>query len=117
MQRVHYAGDTLLTGNELSKALLEYAEALARSSDSATVDLPTRNDDGSIGRVNILIGPASQIISVAEASAFDEIVDEALVELLKQKSALLGPSRAVVGDVDDSTAKSAEDLELPREMN
>ena len=79
MDRIHYAGDSILTGSTIAHALLDYAQALAQVGASATVDVPTLNDDGSFGRSEILIGPASQLIASAEDSGYDDVVDEELV--------------------------------------
>jgi hypothetical protein len=92
MDRIHYAGNSILTGSAIAAALLEYAEALARVGTSATVDIPTREEDGSIGRSKLLVGPASQLISDAEESTDDEIVDDELVAYFTRESARLrGP--------------------------
>jgi len=79
MDRIHYAGDSILTGTSIARALLDYAQALAQVGASATVDVPTLNDDGSMGRSEILIGPSSQLIASAEDSGYDDVTDEELV--------------------------------------
>lgn len=79
MDRIHYAGDSVLTGTAIARALLAYAEALAKSGSSATVDIPVRLQDGTRSRSNFLIGPASQLVSDTEPNEQDEIVDEDLV--------------------------------------
>jgi hypothetical protein len=92
MDRIHYAGDSILTGSAIAKALLEYAEALAKVGASATVDIPTREDDGSIGRSKLLIGPSSQLISDAEENPFEEVVDDDIVAYFDREAARLrGP--------------------------
>ena len=89
MDRIHYAGDSILTGSAIARALLEYAQALAKVGTSATVDIPTRESDGSLGRSSLLVGPASQLIADAEESAYDEIVDDELVAHFEQETAKL----------------------------
>jgi hypothetical protein len=86
MDRIHYAGDSVLTGTAIAEALLEYAEALAKVDASATVDIPTRLEDGSAGRTKFLIGPASQLASDMEPSDYEEIVDDELVAQFRQKT-------------------------------
>lgn len=91
MERIHYAGGSVLTGSAIARALLEYAGALASSEESATVDIPCRHDDGSLGRANFLIGPASQLVSETEETDLDELVDPDLVATFeKETAALLG---------------------------
>jgi hypothetical protein len=101
MDRIHYAGNSVLTGSRIAKSLLEYAEVLAKAGTSATVDIPTREEDGSLGRSKLLVGPASQLIADAEESEFDEIVDDELVAYFDREAARLsgdgGPAQAVGG--------------------
>jgi hypothetical protein len=89
MDRIHYAGDSVLTGTRIAQALLEYGQALAKTGASATVDIPTREDDGSLGRSRLLIGPASQLIADAEESDHDEIVDDEVVAYFERETAKL----------------------------
>lgn len=89
MDRIHYAGDSVLTGTKIAQTLLEYAQALAKNGASATVEIPTREPDGSIGRSKLLIGPASQLIADAEESPDDEIVDDELVAHFERETAKL----------------------------
>lgn len=107
MERIHYADDSLLTGTDIAQSLLRYASALARKGSSATVDIPIRREDGSVGHASFLLGPASQMVSEDEVSPFDEIVDQHLVDLFDTESAKLAnpqaraadqPSAAEVGD-------------------
>ncbi len=75
MRKIVYAGGTFYTGNDVAEALLEYAGALARSSTAATVVIPGRTPDGAVGEVEVLIGPASQLIS-------EPVPDEDLLEIV-----------------------------------
>lgn len=79
MHRIHYAGDSFLTGSDIARALLEYAQVLASVGQAATVEIPTLSDDGTPGRSIILIGPSSQVIAGTEDSAHPEILDPDLV--------------------------------------
>ncbi len=84
MHRIHHAGDSVLTGSAIARALIEYAEMLAKAATATTLDIPTREPDGSIGSTTMLVGPASQLIADAEHSEYEELVDEALVERLRR---------------------------------
>ncbi len=79
MHRIHYAGTSILTGSAIAIALVDYAQALAEVGSSATVDVPTLHDDGTPGRSDILVGPASQLMADDEDSTYDEVADEQLV--------------------------------------
>lgn len=86
MDRIYYAGDSLLTGSDIARALLDYAQALAQVGAAATVDIPTVTAAGQPGRAEILVGPASQLLSSAEEVSVEEVVDADLVADLQEKS-------------------------------
>jgi hypothetical protein len=83
MERIHYAGDVVFTGTDISRALLSYARALAQDGSSATVEIPIYHEDGSHGTAEFLIGPASQVIADSIDSEWEELVDTKLVEELR----------------------------------
>ncbi|GAA1962272.1 hypothetical protein [Microbacterium deminutum] len=89
MDRLHYAGHSVITGTAIAHALLGYAQALAQANGSATVQIPTVNDDGSPGRSEMLVGPSSQLISDAEESEHEEVTDEVLVTYLREEAVTL----------------------------
>jgi hypothetical protein len=111
MERIHYADESVLTGTDIAQALLHYAAALARRNTSATVDIPVRKDDGTIGRASFLLGPASQMISENEESPFDEVVDAGLVAAFERESGKLGNPQAVAAE-QPSAADVDQDLEF-----
>ena len=80
MHKIHYAGDSIVTGSEIARALLDYAQALSQVSASATVEVPTLEEDGERGRVELLIGPASQLSAHEVRTDGEDIVDDHLVE-------------------------------------
>ena len=86
MDRIHYAGNSIVTGTAIAHALLDYAQALAQVGSSETVDVPTLNEDGTPGRSEILIGPASQLISNEEKTDYEELTDELLVARMLTKA-------------------------------
>ena len=54
---IMYAGETLMTGNEIAEALLDYSAALAESGSASTVEIPTISDDGTRSTAKVLVGP------------------------------------------------------------
>ncbi|MET0673209.1 MAG: hypothetical protein ABWY37_06930 [Microbacterium pygmaeum] len=86
MDRIHYAGHSVLTGTAIAEALLDYAQALAEAGGSSTVQLPILNEDGSRGRSEVLVGPSSQLISDAEESEHEELTDVVLVSRLRTEA-------------------------------
>lgn len=98
MQRIYYTNDTILTGTEIARALLEYAAALARSNSSRTVSIPVRRGDGSSARATLLVGPASQLVAedLEEGEdAGEELRDDVLVARLKAMTTELAAPRAI----------------------
>lgn len=73
MQRIHYSGVSLLTGNDIARGVVQYARVLAKVGGSAEVSLPVRLSDGGTANATLLIGPASQLVTVEESSPFEEL--------------------------------------------
>lgn len=96
MKRVTYAGSDFLTGDEIATALLECSEALAEAGEADTVSVPTREADGSVGLVMVLIGPASQIVARHELVPGEELVDQDAVARLRAIERRHRPVAAVV---------------------
>lgn len=83
MDRITYAGETFLTGSAIAHALLDFAQALAQVGSSATVTIPTVSETGESVSSEVLVGPASQLITTEVSSDFDEPLDAALVERIR----------------------------------
>lgn len=104
MQRIYYSNDSVLTGSEIARALLEYAAALARNESAETVNIPVRRDDGTTTRAMFLIGPASQLIAEDEESTGEELRDDILVAKIKAATAQLSSPRAVSAQAAATTS-------------
>jgi hypothetical protein len=110
MQIIHYGGDTFLTGDDIAFAVVEYAKALALAESSATIGIPFQRDDTSIGHLELLVGPASQIwlagptsqIVLESSTASDhELRDDALVASITQQIMLAEFDETRPIDVED----------------
>jgi hypothetical protein len=112
MHRVQYAGGSVLTGDDIATALLEYAAALARNASSATVEIPVREADGERGVAQVLIGPASQFVSTHEPGNAAEIEDAALVESFSLATRRLAPASGSPL-VDGESPMPSEEFDLP----
>ncbi|WP_424447618.1 hypothetical protein [Microbacterium arborescens] len=86
MDMIHYAGDSVVTGSEIARALLDYAQALAQDGSSATVDVPVIDADGTEARWEVLVGPASQITSLETDWDGPELRDDMLVARLRRQA-------------------------------
>ncbi len=109
MDRVHYSGDTVLTGTAIARALLDYAQALAEAGLAATVTIPTIDEAGARGESNVLIGPASQMISDAVDTPLPEVVDEELVAQLKERTDRLRNRWSPTAGVDAKPPQEFDD--------
>jgi hypothetical protein len=112
VERIYYANDSILTGTDIARALLEYARALAAKESSATIDIPIRTADGSIGHANFLLGPASQIVSETVSSDFDELIDEDLVATFVRATARLENPRPVATEQPSAAEASLQSLDF-----
>lgn len=65
MRQVNYAGGSFITSDAVANALLEYAASLANADRAATVHAPAIGDNGEPVDIQILIGPASQLMAQA----------------------------------------------------
>ena len=83
MKRISYAGVSVLTGDKIADAVLAYARVLANAQLAATISIPARLGDGAVGKVEILVGPASQIAAVPEDSDEHELIDGEVVSHLQ----------------------------------
>jgi hypothetical protein len=86
MRRVYYSSGSVLTSDEVSAAVMAYAEALTEEGRSDIVDLPAVLESGRVGTATLLIGPGSQLASVTEESAFASPESDALVSELRRRS-------------------------------
>jgi hypothetical protein len=92
MKRVYYSGGSVLTGDRTADAVVRYAGALATRAASDTIDIPISLTDGSVGRAQLLIGPASQFVVVPEEHALAGPEDnKTIAELSKRTVALASP--------------------------
>lgn len=111
MKAIHYAGETVLTGDAIADALVLYAGALARRETAAAVEIPVRYPDGSVNEASVLLGPASQIVAVPAHSDYEELVDEDLVAwLVHQTRTLENPRPQLSADGDGSVV---DDFDVP----
>lgn len=103
MRIIIYAGGELLTGDAIAAAVLEYGEALAESSAADTVEIPIVEADGSRSRATILIGPASQIVTIESHDGRPELLDPETVRWLKNRTRRLRPEARPEAEAPDTT--------------
>jgi hypothetical protein len=70
MKRILYANAEFTTDDAVADALLEYASVLAIINSADVVQFPGVDTDGAVRRMEIVIGPASQLLAMdADGSA------------------------------------------------
>jgi len=96
MRELDYAGEKFYLSDQLAEAVLEYAKALAERGTADTVHLRAYDVDGELIELDLLVGPASQIVTHTIATHLDAPDgDDEAVEKLRRDTARLRPSRPV----------------------
>lgn len=108
MQKIIYAGEEYVTGDEIAEALLSYSRALGDDERAAIIEIPIREEDGTIAQAKFLIGPASQIVTVAAGEGGDEIEDVQLVRRLRELTR--GVESPTAGPVEVVTDEEVPDV-------
>ncbi|OQJ61131.1 hypothetical protein DZF92_11505 [Clavibacter michiganensis subsp. insidiosus] len=113
---IHYADGRYLTGDDIARAVVECAQALAREGmAAATVTVPVWLPQGGVGAVAILIGPASQIVVEPVGPSEDELRDPEAVERIRALTVRARQSQSgtsVSADRQDGTVvPGLEDLD------
>ncbi|CAN5264301.1 hypothetical protein BH09ACT1_BH09ACT1_20730 [soil metagenome] len=126
MKIVTYGGDRFLTSDTASDALLQFAATMGARSSAEVVSLPAKEINGTPRTVDLVIGPASELLAHDIEVAFPEPDTAAAVALLEQRmSTLTAPVRLSVAlplkissttepaDTDtDAVVDSLEDIQL-----
>ena len=111
MRRVYYSSGSMLTGEAIAQAVLEYAEALAKDGRADIVEIPVVLPSGRTGTATLLVGPSSQLASVTEESEHAVPTDDSLVEDLRDRTMRLGSPRPGVQQQYADFLSSHEDYE------
>ena len=94
MKRLQQAGGTVLTGDALADAVLEYARALGNRHTIDLVDIPVVNERRGRVHAQILVGSGIQLMSVSASSMSPELLDQAAVDAIRRQAADLRVARA-----------------------
>jgi len=89
MRRIIYAGSWFYTGDAIAEAFIQYAAALARAETAGVIEFPGRNADGDVQRLQVLIGPASQLIAEDADVEWPEINSPEAVDRMGRLTAAL----------------------------
>lgn len=95
MRRITYGGTVFLTGDRIAHALAVYARALARRGLADIVQVPARSSGGAVGSIEMLVGPAAQLVSEPWDDVELELEDDDRVAEWERLAAELEDSRPV----------------------
>jgi hypothetical protein len=95
MKILSYSGETVVTTDLLSDAVVEYARALAADNAADVIDIPVVAGEGQ-GTARLLIGPSSQLISRPSDDEDVDLPDEPVVADIRRRMGALGPQHARV---------------------
>jgi len=88
MHRIHYGAVAYITGDEIARAVLDYAALLARGGEAEIVAMPVREPDGALREVRMLVGSALPIAATDIGPGNpEELHDELLIADLGRRTA------------------------------
>ena len=107
MKRITYGGGSIVTGNAITAALLDYTTSVADAENSVTVDITVLEENGETSVHTLLLSPASQF-DVADVGGISEAEEAARFPVPVM------PQIGIVGVVESSAdrADAAEDFDL-----
>jgi hypothetical protein len=85
MRTIAYLSQVLVTDDTIAELVVEYARALAVGETADTVTIPTLDRNGAIAHVDLLLGPASQMLSGPSNIAPVDLNGDATVADLRNK--------------------------------
>lgn len=74
MKRISFGGSSIVTGNAITAAILEYTTTVADAENSITVDITVLEEGGETSVHTLVLGPGSQfdVVDVRDAGGISE---------------------------------------------
>lgn len=94
MKRVTYGGGSFLTGDQIADAVLDYAAQIARARSADHLVVPALGADGEPASVDVVLGPASQLLAEREGVAAPDVENAAFVADLERRGRMAHGGRA-----------------------
>jgi hypothetical protein len=99
MKQVTYAGTSFITGTAIADSLLALVAALGVSAETASVHVPAIGPDDKVTSVDLVIGPASEVVAMTIESSAAELIDvDAVTDLDARAKALTIPQAIATSD-------------------
>ncbi len=108
MKRIFYVNGSVITGDRTAEAVLAYAQALARREGSDTIDIAVVGELGETARAQLLIGPASQLMVVSQATTMEELDDDIAIALIERRTIGLTHPESRALDLDQKGSSDPE---------
>lgn len=102
MKRILYASGGFFTDDAIAEALMEYASVLAIVDSADLVAFPGVDDDGKVREIMLIVGPASQLVSMSSDAVSVDLNAEEAVRDLRERARRRLPSSIGVGDASTS---------------
>jgi hypothetical protein len=112
MKRITFSGGSLVTGNAITAALLDYTTTVADAENSVTVDITVLEENGETSVHTLLLSPASQF-DVADVGGISP------EEEARRFPVPVMPQVGISGSVEttDDAAQTADDVNLIMDEN
>jgi hypothetical protein len=108
MKRIIYATAEFTTDDDVADALLEYASVLAIVGSADVVRFPGLDSAGTVRQMQIVIGPASQLLAMDADSTVDLHVEAAAAEIRERARRRLPASFEMDGAIAGPAESDAE---------
>ena len=108
MKRIIYASGDFLTDDTIADALMDYASVLAIVGSADVVKLPGLDGDGAIQEMQLVVGPASQILSMTTDEPHREMNAAQAADELHERARKRLPNSFDVADTGGSAESDAE---------
>lgn len=110
MKRILYSNATFLTDDAIAAAIMEYASALAIVNSADVIECTGIDDTGKVRQMQLLVGPASQILSIETDEPHVDMHVEETVSELRRRSRLRLPTGIDIADAGEA-AQAESDAE------
>lgn len=110
MKRILYSSASFLTDDTIAVAIMEYASALAIVNSADVIECTGIDDSGVVRQMQLLVGPASQILSMDTDEPHIEMPVDEIVSELRRRSRLRLPTGIDIADAGEA-AQAESDAE------
>jgi hypothetical protein len=104
MHQISYSGDTFVTSDPIAEKVLEYARALGQAGSDDTIEIPAVDESGSVWKIQLLLGPASELVArQIEGEEQDLEADDLLTDLDGRIASYDAPHHTAVNPDPDAS--------------